>query len=199
METILILIVVALVVFLVIGGVFAIALARSAKKQLAASASIPGIDIAVPASWAGSHDPEARLHRRIRDALAALDATAGRSGAAEIDDRARLFVSASELDERLVAIWSLPANAKPGPLAEVERGVQALESGAQTVALSSGDGAVGRAEATAEHIDRFSRPAPAAPPNLPPVAEPPATDPPATGRAAAPRSTDDSPEPPLPS
>ena len=156
--------------FVLIGaGVFVFALARSSKsgsskEGLSTSAAIPGVDVAVPASWGGSHDPEARLHRRIRDAVNALDATIGMSGIAQIDDRARLMVSAKELDERLVTIWSLPASAKPQPLAEVEQGVAALESAAASVALEPGDGAVERTKDTAGGIgDR------AAPPTVPPV------------------------------
>ncbi|MCF8604033.1 hypothetical protein L5I01_11760 [Gordonia sp. HY442] len=162
--------------FVLIGaGVFVFALARSSKsgsskEGLSTSAAIPGVDVAVPASWGGSHDPEARLHRRIRDAVSALDATigmsgmSGMSGIAQIDDRARLMVSAKELDERLVTIWSLPASAKPQPLAEVEQGVAALEAAAASVALEPGDGAVERTKDTAGGIgDR------AAPPTVPPV------------------------------
>ncbi|MCF8571104.1 hypothetical protein L5G32_12580 [Gordonia sp. HY002] len=156
--------------FVVIGaGVFVFALARSSKsgsskEGLSTSAAIPGVDVAVPASWARSHDAEARLHRRIRDAVAALDATIGMTSVGQIDDRAQLMVSARELDERLVTIWSLPAPSKTQPLAEADQGVAALESAASSVALESGDGAVGRAQDAAAGIGGQ-----AAPPAVPPV------------------------------
>ena len=144
MMTVLIVLIVAVLVIAGLGGAFAFALMNSSKKTLAANAAIPGVDVVVPESWGGSHDPEARLHRRIRDAVRALDATIASTTAAQIDDRARLLVSAHELDERLVAIWSLPAAAKPAALAEVEQGVAALEAAAAQTALSASDGAVGR-------------------------------------------------------
>ncbi|WOC11850.1 hypothetical protein [Gordonia sp. MP11Mi] len=167
--TVLLLILLVIVLLVVLGvGVFAFALARSSKSAGASGASIAGVGVVVPGSWAGSHDPEARLHRRVRDAVTALDATIGTSGIAQIDERARLMVSAQELDQRLVTIWALPAAAKPQPLAEVERGVAALESGAASVALSSSDGAAGRAQEAADSIGGY------APVSPPPVSTPPA-------------------------
>ncbi|MGO3327381.1 hypothetical protein [Gordonia sp. (in: high G+C Gram-positive bacteria)] len=164
MTTVAILLLVIVLLVVIGAGVFVFSLARSSKSAMAANAAIPGVDVAVPASWGGSHDPEARLHRRIRDAVRALDDTIGMSGVAQIDDRARLMVSAQELDQRLVTIWSLPASAKQQPLAEVEDAVAALEASAASVALEPGDGAVRRAQDTAGGIaDR------AAPPTAPPV------------------------------
>lgn len=171
--TVLLLAALVVVLLVVMGiGVFVFALARSSKAKAVASATIPGVDVAVPASWAGSHDPEARLHRRIRDAVAALDATIGTSGVAQIDDRAKLMVSAQELDQRLVTIWALPKQAKPQPLAEAEQGVAALESAATAVALAPGDGAVGRVRDAADGIGRY-----ATPPEVPnPIPDQPAAD-----------------------
>ncbi|GAA4682573.1 hypothetical protein [Gordonia humi] len=138
--TVLVLVILLVLALVVAGvGLFAFALARSSKKTMVQNAVIPGVAVAVPAEWGGSHDPEARLHRRIRDAVAALDATIGMTGVDQIDVRARLMVSAQQLDERLVAIWSLPRQARQAPLAEVESGVAALESEAAAVASSSDD------------------------------------------------------------
>lgn len=164
MTVIGILLLVIVLLVLIGAGVFVFALARSSKSTMTANAAIPGVDVAVPASWGGSHDPEARLHRRIRDAVAALDATLGTSGIAQIDDRARLMVSAQELDQRLVTIWALPATAKARPLAEVEQGVAALESAATSVALEPGDGAVGRTQDAAGLVGDQAKP-----PTTPPV------------------------------
>lgn len=47
---------------------------RVKADQIRDAALIPGVPTNAPASWAGSHDPEARMHRRLRDALAALRA-----------------------------------------------------------------------------------------------------------------------------
>ncbi|MCF8608610.1 hypothetical protein L5G28_00300 [Gordonia sp. HY285] len=168
--TVLLVVVLVIVLLAVLGGgAFAFALVRSSKSA-PSGAAIGGVGVVVPKSWAGSHDPEARLHRRIRDAVAALDATIGTSGIAQIDDRARLMVSAQELDQRLVTIWALPAAARAQPLAEVEHGVAALESAAASVALSSSDGAVGRAQDAAGSLGGYAGEAPASPPQVvPPV------------------------------
>ncbi|QRY61921.1 hypothetical protein JVX90_16165 [Gordonia sp. PDNC005] len=134
-------VVVILLVLAVVAGLtaaFAVALARSGKKSQAAATHIPGVDVVVPASWAGSHDPEARLHRRIRDAAKALDATIGNADVAQLDERARLLLTARELDQRLVTIWALPANAKADPLAAVERGISEFEEAAAATTLAPG-------------------------------------------------------------
>jgi len=134
-------VVVILLVLVAIAGLataFAVALARSGRKSQAAAIHIPGVDVSVPASWAGSHDPEARLHRRIRDAAKALDATIGNADVTQLDERARLLITARELDQRLVTIWALPANAKADPLAAVDRGISDFEKAAASITLAPG-------------------------------------------------------------
>ncbi|GEE00022.1 hypothetical protein nbrc107696_04680 [Gordonia spumicola] len=136
-----IIVIVILLFLVVIAGAavaFGVALARSGTKAQAQGARIPGVDVVVPVSWAGSHDPEPRLHRRIRDAAAALDKTIGMADVAQLDERARLLVTAQELDQLLVTISTLPANAKAEPLARAEAQVAQFERDAAAIAAAPG-------------------------------------------------------------
>ena len=70
-------IVVALIVTLALlaGAAVAIVAIVHRKQQRAITRDnqlMPGRPTRAPRSWAVSHDPEARLHRRLRDAMAAL-------------------------------------------------------------------------------------------------------------------------------
>ncbi|MBM7366115.1 hypothetical protein [Gordonia hydrophobica] len=134
----LIIIIVLLIGLLVVAGVGigALALARSSSKAAKQNAAIPGVDVAVPQEWALGHDPEARLHRRIATAVASLDNTIGQAGVADLETRAGLLNDAADLDRKLVAIWSLPRQAKPAALAEVEPRIAALESASTAQVLN---------------------------------------------------------------
>jgi len=112
---------------------------------------IPGVNAGVPDSWAGSHDPEARLHRRLRDALGALRSspTLDYDGML-IDARVRLEAAATEFDGRLVALSQLPSDAKTPMLADAEAAVGQVETVVAELianpsnALPALDSAVGR-------------------------------------------------------
>lgn len=80
-----------------------------------------------PLSWSGSHVPEARLHRRIRTALRAFEHPAGVLTAAQLDEQVRLTVGAQEIDDRLVAIASLPESEKAPALDAASADVADLE------------------------------------------------------------------------
>lgn len=124
---------IALVVIVVLIAILGFAVgaaalsARSANRRRAQL--IPGMTTGVPDSWAGSHDPEPRLHRRIRDALAALRANPQLEyDGILIDARVRLESAAAEFDARLVALSQLPAASKTDLLADAESAVGQLES-----------------------------------------------------------------------
>lgn len=155
---------IAVIAVLVIAGlvVGAIALASSSRKTAKRDATIPGVDVAVPQEWALGHDPEARLHRRIGAVVTALDNSIGQAGVADLERRAQLMNTAADLDQKLVAIWSLPRDAKPAALADIEPRVAAFETAATTQVLNPEPG-LGSPRI----------------PDLPPVPDPPAaaTDP----------------------
>lgn len=125
------------VVVVVIGGaVGAIALnqKRSFKK---ANELVPGQATAAPAHWAGSHSPEAKLHRRLTGALAALRSNPTLSDAAFMDSRASMQEAAVRMDERLIAAAGLPASHRAQAIAAVETQVTGLEDAIAGLVLST--------------------------------------------------------------
>lgn len=118
------LLVVVLVVLAATG--FAIALVRSSRKQRAADEAMPFISRA-PQRWAVSHEPEAKLHRRLRDAVRALTVDRGIVSAFQLDEQVRITVAAQDLDEQLVTMSAVPESGKSGALARLETQVTELE------------------------------------------------------------------------
>lgn len=127
---------VAVVGALVVG---AVALARSSRKAYVASNQVvPGRPTRAPGSWAGSHDPEAVLHRRIRDAMAALRANqAFDDDGSLLDVRVELEEQALILDDELVAVAALPRHRRHDSLAKVTMAVDAIESAVAELAVRS--------------------------------------------------------------
>lgn len=116
------------------------------RRQRRANQVVPGVDGPAPASWAGAHTPEARLHRRLRDAMAALRAVPG-VDAATPGGRAELDRYALALDERLVAVAAVPETVRAPALGRVTADIEALESavGALTTQVASGGAEAGDA------------------------------------------------------
>jgi hypothetical protein len=116
------------------------------RRQRRANQVVPGIDGPAPASWAGAHTPEARLHRRLRDAMAALRAVPGLD-AVWPGGRAELDRHALALDEQLVAAAAVPESVRAPALDRVTADIEALESavGALTTQLAGGGPAFGDA------------------------------------------------------
>lgn len=129
MSALVVVLVVAAV--LVVAGVAGVAI-RQRQGFAAANEVVPGVASGAPSSWAGAHTPEARLHRRLRDAVAALRAGSGQ--AAELAGaRARLEQQALAVDERLVAVAALPERLRAEPLADVAAAVDAVEEAAASI------------------------------------------------------------------
>ncbi|MGW4245861.1 hypothetical protein [Nocardia sp. NPDC004722] len=111
----------------VVGGVMLL----SKRQQAATSAAnevIPGTPTRAPASWAGSHDPEARLHRRLRDAMTALRTANTLDDGTTIVLRAELEQAALAWDDRLVAMAALPSGARDPQRATATQGVETIEA-----------------------------------------------------------------------
>lgn len=140
--------IIALVV-VAVGAGAGLALARSAARAYERQGQIvPGVPSRAPASWAGAHTPEARLHRRLVDAVAAVRANEAVDAVASA--RATFETEALAVDERLVAAAALPASVRGEALAKVEAAVVALEQAAAGFALegfTSGAAALDRAVA----------------------------------------------------
>ena len=118
-----------LAVVVIAAVVAATAVVRSQKRQYAkANEVVPGTATRAPAEWAGAHTPEARLHRRLRDAVAAVRAGSGMEDAWALDARVALEQHALAVDERLIAVAGLPERVRAEPLAGVSAAVDAVEA-----------------------------------------------------------------------
>ncbi|MGW4354392.1 hypothetical protein ACWELJ_20140 [Nocardia sp. NPDC004582] len=111
----------------VAGGIVLVSRSQRATTA-AANQVVPGTPTRAPASWAGSHDPEPRLHRRLRDAIRALHTANTLDGAATIVLRAELEQAALAWDDRLVAMSALPAAALTEQRATATQAVESIEA-----------------------------------------------------------------------
>ncbi len=150
-------VVVVLVLFLASAVVAATVVVRAQRKKFAeANVVVPGTSTKAPAEWAGAHTPEARLHRRLRDAVAAVRANPAMEDAYRMDARVSLEQQALAVDERLIAVAALPDRVRAEPLAAVSAAVDAVE--AAVAALVAGpDSQSGLDQAMAEVAEQVSR------------------------------------------
>lgn len=125
---------------------------RQRESFAAANEVVPGVPTRAPSSWAGSHDPEARLHRRLRDAVTALRSAPSAMDGAALEQRVELEQQALALDESLVAIAATAAAHRPEPLARVAGAVEVLEAAVADVAAGSAEAAASRLEAAVAEV-----------------------------------------------
>lgn len=117
------------VVVLAAAGSGAVAVVRAGKRDYAAANEVvPGAPTTAPAAWAGAHTPEALLHRRLRDAVAAVRANPAMEDAWAVESRVSLEQQARAVDERLIAVAALPATVRDRPMAGVAAAVDAVEA-----------------------------------------------------------------------
>jgi len=119
-----VLLVVVLVVVVAAVG-FAVALARKGKRQFEARTGGPGLAPNAPREWAGAHSPAAKLHRRLAAAARALDAQP-MGDAVTIEQRVTIEQQILQLDQRLVAVATVPGDTAGG-VAGLEPLVGAVE------------------------------------------------------------------------
>lgn len=117
---------------------------------------VPGHPSPAPGSWARAHRPEAVLHRRLRDAMAALRTMPDIDGpspgtAAELDRYALA------LDHRIVAVAAVPERVRGPALARVTEDVEAIESAVGNLATQVGAGSHRRDEAIRALIEHVAR------------------------------------------
>jgi hypothetical protein len=142
MSGILLLLVLLLVVAVAGGVAFAVALARRGREDFEEQNELlPGVDSGAPASWAGAHSHEAKLHRRLIAAMQALRSQT----ATDLEDltalelRVELEQHALAVDQRLVRAAALPVGHREQVIAEVEVSVVAVEQAATDLARSAGE------------------------------------------------------------
>jgi hypothetical protein len=134
------LVVVAAAAVLAAGGAAAAAIARMRRQYVRSNDVVPGVATGAPAAWAGAHSPEARLHRRLRDAVAAVRAAPPGDGVGVLDARTIFEQQALGVDQRLVAVAALPDGVRAGHVGEVASAVEAIESAAAALVAATGEG-----------------------------------------------------------
>lgn len=129
---------------------------RQRRRQVELNVVVPGVLSPAPASWALCHDPEARLHRRLRDAVAALRADPRVHGADLYELRLVTERQALTLDERLVAVAALPQLTRQDPLKRLTVAVEALEQAVGDVVSWSPSTGPELAAAVADATERLA-------------------------------------------
>ena len=81
-----------------------------------------------PASWAGAHSREARLHRRLGDAVKGAHENPRFVELGLAPQMAQIDAQAMAIDERLVAAANLPASHKDAAIDAIEAHVVELEA-----------------------------------------------------------------------
>lgn len=145
-----------LFVVLVVVGAVAFAAYRGARSFADANEVIPGIPTDAPSSWAGAHSTEARLHRRLRDAMTALRANRSLDQADLIGVREALEQEALAVDDRLVAAAALPKSVRDAPLQRVTEAVEAIEATVGEIVSLRGPGTGATEQALADVRTRLA-------------------------------------------
>lgn len=126
----------------VLGGAFALGaglLSDSRKQQREYRHVVPGVGPEAPADWFGGHAPEAKLHRRIREAVKAAHAQPG----APVSGLAALDNAAVALDSRLIGAAALPPSHRAAAVAELAPLVQRFEDNVAEFARGAAPDALG--------------------------------------------------------
>jgi len=119
-------VILAIAVVAIVG--FGVALTMRSKKDFDdANEVVPGVKSPAPASWAGAHSAEAKLHRRLGEAVRAARNNPRLVELGLAAQTRQLEAEALAIDERLVAAAGLPASHRAAAVAEFEPGVAALE------------------------------------------------------------------------
>ncbi|MFP5577396.1 MAG: hypothetical protein ACLGIZ_04045 [Acidimicrobiia bacterium] len=120
-----------------IGTIAYIAL-RNAQDFSDANEVIPGVPTRAPKEWAGAHSAEARLHRRLRDAMTALRANPALDDPSLLDVREALQREALAIDDQLVAAAALPPRVRDEPVRQVTQAVESVEAAVAEVVMLRG-------------------------------------------------------------
>ncbi|MGK0274340.1 MAG: hypothetical protein ACI9N0_000714 [Ilumatobacter sp.] len=117
---------------------FGVALSVRGKRDFAKQNEVvPGRKSPAPASWAGAHSPEAKLHRRLGDAVRAANGNPRLVELGLAAQTKQIEAEAMAIDERLVAAAGLPARHRADAVAEFEPQVEALEDAVAALLTST--------------------------------------------------------------
>ena len=101
---------------------------RSKQEFVEQNQVVPGRPSPAPASWAGAHSREAKLHRRLGDAVKGARQNPRFVELGLAPQMAAIEAEALAIDERLVAAAALPAAHKDGAIDSLEVHIVDLEA-----------------------------------------------------------------------
>lgn len=117
---------------------FGVALTVRSKRDYDESNQVvPGVPTSAPSSWAGTHSPEAKLHRRLGEAVRAARNNPRLVELGLAEQTKRIETEALAIDERLVAAAGLPESHRADAVAEFEPRVAALEDAVAALVKST--------------------------------------------------------------
>lgn len=120
---------VVLVAVAVAGGAMAAVTATRQQRSRAARLQVvPGVVTRAPVAWAGAHTPEARLHRRLGDAVRSMRATPASNSPMFTEQRHALEQEAIRIDERLIAVAALTGDQRAPAIDQVRELVERYET-----------------------------------------------------------------------
>lgn len=131
---------VSLLLLAAVGAIvaFGVALTVRSKKDFDdANEVVPGVKSAAPASWAGAHSAEAKLHRRLGDAVRAARNNPRLVELGLSAQTKQIESEALAIDDRLVAAAGLPASHRADAVTALEPHVVALEDAVSTLITST--------------------------------------------------------------
>lgn len=143
-----------LAVLAAIGGFGAALTLRSRQDFRDANEVVPGVRSNAPAAWAGAHSPEAKLHRRLRDAVVGAHDNPRLAELGLTAQTKQIEREALAIDDRLVAAAALPQRHRDAAIAALEAPVAAVEDAVAALLATTATGeskellerAVGEAE-----------------------------------------------------
>lgn len=134
-------------------GAAAVALGAQRVKQNARRSQeiAPGQRSAAPLGWAGAHTPEAKLHRRLGDAMSGLRRATkdDQLVATNVDVVER---EALKIDDQLVAASHLPARLKGPAIEELSVAVDQIEDVSAQLILRSAELSAGDVKAQLDEL-----------------------------------------------
>lgn len=116
------------------------AVGRNAKKSMEL---VPGTPAKAPANWFGSHEPEAKLFRRLQEAIRGVHSL-GQEQPGSLETVMSIERQALRLEEQLMAAGHIADRLKPDVLAQLDGAVAQIEEiaaaviGRETGMLGSG-------------------------------------------------------------
>lgn len=129
-----------MVAVVAVGVAFGAALAAGARREQRARLEVvPGVATTAPIAWAGAHTAEAKLHRRLGDAVRAMRSQPALSAPVFADQRRALEQEAVRIDARLIAFAALTGDRRSAGIEQVAGLVHRFEAAVADLVTASLD------------------------------------------------------------